>query len=84
MPFVGAYAYLHFFRVICLSMKKLNELKRRISEHFYNEARSMKDILKAELTQKETDELVRFMEKHPFSRIVTQLTDVSSQQADGN
>lgn len=64
-------------------MKSLNELKRRVNEHFYNEARLMKDILKAELSQKETDELVQFMEKHPFSRIVTQLSDTPSQHEGG-
>lgn len=37
----------------------------------------MRDILKAELTEKEIDELVQFMDKHPYASIANRLTDAS-------
>lgn len=53
--------------------KKLEELERRISEHFYNEARIARDILKANLTEEETDVLVLYMAKHPYGKLVDSL-----------
>jgi hypothetical protein len=53
-----------------LNGNKIEELKHRISEHFYNEAKIMRDILKANLTDKETEDLVRYMEKHPYGKFI--------------
>lgn len=39
----------------------LKDLKRRISEHYYNEADIMNDMLNAELSKKEIEELQEFM-----------------------
>jgi aminopeptidase C len=52
-----------------LTKKKLRELQRRISEHFYNEAQIMKDMLEADLSKDEIRELKEFMLKHPFYQI---------------
>ncbi|MBA7613298.1 hypothetical protein ES703_20544 [subsurface metagenome] len=53
--------------------RKLRGLERRISEHFYNEAQIMKDILEANLTEEETEELVDFMNTHPYAQIIDRL-----------
>ncbi len=58
---------------VCLDEKKLEQLKCRISEHFYNEARIMRDILKAKLTEEETDALVLYMENHPYAKLANSL-----------
>lgn len=54
----------------------LRELKRRISDHFYNEAEIMKDILEADLSDEDCKELQRFMLNHPFSQVIEQIKAV--------
>lgn len=54
-----------------LTKKKLMEFKKRISDHFYNEAQIMCDLLETnELTQKEFKELNVFMRRHPVAEAV--------------
>lgn len=52
-----------------MTREVLKELERRISDHFYNEARIMKDILEAALTDKEAKALGQFITAHPFSEL---------------
>ena len=49
-----------------MSEKKLEELKRRISEHLYNEAQIMVDLLEVDLSAEEFKELSAFMKSHPY------------------
>lgn len=65
-----------------MTRKMLRELQRRISEHFYNEARIMKDILEANLTEEEANELTRFMNKHPYAIVIDRLTDANKEKRD--
>ena len=55
----------------------LEELERRISEHFYNEAKILKDMLEAELTKDESEGLERFIKNHPFSQLSHYLQELS-------
>ena len=52
-----------------MSGKKLEELKRRISAHFYNEAEIMKDIMDSDSTKEESKEIEQFIKSHPFSEL---------------
>ncbi len=52
-----------------MTSKALKELESRISDHFYNEARIMKDILESGLTDEEAKALSQFMLAHPFSEL---------------
>ena len=45
-------------------------LERRISDHFYEEAKIVRDILNANLTEEETEELDQYMKKHPYAKLV--------------
>lgn len=54
---------------LILSKKKLRELERQISQHFYNEARIMKEMLEADLTKEELKKLNTFMLRHPFYQL---------------
>jgi hypothetical protein len=59
-----------------MTRKILAEMEKRISDHFYNEAAIMKDILECNLTDKESKELGRFIKNHPFSELSRYLQEV--------
>ena len=63
---------------VSLSDKKLEELKRRISEHLYNEAQIMVDILEVGLSAEEFKELSAFMKSHPYHEAYTCLKEIQS------
>jgi hypothetical protein len=50
--------------------KTLSELKKIISEHYYNEAKIMNEILESNTTKEERTELKEFMLNHPYSKII--------------
>lgn len=52
-----------------LTRNHLIEFKKRIHEHFYNEAQIMNDLLESDLSKDEIKELKEFMLKHPFYEI---------------
>jgi hypothetical protein len=46
--------------------KTLSELKKMVSDHYYNEAKIMTDILESNTTKEERKELKEFMLTHPY------------------
>ena len=61
-----------------VSDKKLEELKRRISEHLYNEAQIMVDLLEVDLSSEEFKELSAFMKSHPYHEAYMRLKEMQS------
>lgn len=59
----------------------LRDLKRRISEHYYNEADIMEDMLEANLSKEEIKELLEFMLNHPFAKLVQLIQDLKAQES---
>jgi hypothetical protein len=59
--------------------KTLEELKQEISDHYYNEAKIMNDMLEAKLTTEEKKELHEFMLKHPYAKLVKFIQDLKSE-----
>jgi len=47
----------------------LAELKNKIDAHFRNEAELIGEILKANLTEEELNDLTNYMRKHPISEL---------------
>ena len=53
---------------VYLTREKLEEFKKRISDHFYKEAEIGKDLLETnELTAEEFEELTTFIKHHPWA-----------------
>ena len=64
----------------------LRDLKRQISEYYYNEAKIMDDMLEANLSKEEIKELQEFMLNHPFSKLCQLIQELKAQKesAKGN
>ena len=58
--------------------KTLAELKMMVSDHYYNEAKLMNEILESNATKEERKELKEFMLSHPYSKIVNYIYEVKS------
>jgi len=52
-----------------MARKELIELERRISEHLYNEAEIIKDMLETDLSPEEWRELKEYMNRHPYHEL---------------
>ena len=57
--------------------KTLAELKKMVSDHYYNEAKLMNEILESNTTKEERTELKEFMLNHPYSKVVSSVHKVN-------
>lgn len=61
-----------------MTREKLEEFKKRISDHFYKEAEIGKDLLETqELTEEEFHELNIFIKQHPWADGVREIKKLS-------
>ena len=58
--------------------KTLVELKKMVSEHYYNEANIMTEILESKISKEENKELKEFMLNHPYSKVVDSLNEIEN------
>jgi hypothetical protein len=58
--------------------KTLSELKEMLSDHYYNEAKIMNEILESNTTKEERKELKEFMLNHPYSKVVNSIYEVKN------
>ena len=58
--------------------KTLSELKKMVSDHYYNEANIMTEILESNTTKEERKELKEFMLIHPYSKVVNSIYEVKN------
>lgn len=58
--------------------KTLSELKKMVSDHYYNEAILMNEILESNTTKEERKELREFMLTHPYSKVVNSIYETKN------
>ncbi|HJU59794.1 MAG TPA: hypothetical protein VJ583_08595 [Nitrososphaeraceae archaeon] len=47
-----------------------------VSDHYYNEAKLMNEILESNTTKEERKELKEFMLNHPYSKVVNSIKEI--------
>ena len=57
--------------------KTIVELKKRVSDRYYNEAKIMNDILESNTTKEERKEL-EFMINHQYAKVVNSIYEVKN------
>lgn len=58
--------------------KTLAELKKMVSDHYYNEAQIMTAILESNTTKEERKELKEYMLNHPYSKVVNSMYEIKN------
>lgn len=61
-----------------MTSEKLNELKKMVSDHYYNEAKLMNEILESKISKEKRKELKEFMLNHPYSKLVNSIYEVKN------
>jgi len=52
-----------------MNKKAVEIFKSRISEHFYNEAKILNDLLESNLSPSDWIEIKKYMEEHPYHEL---------------